>query len=248
MSCPKKIREFVIIQSMTNTSGLPTHIAIIPDGNRRWARERGLPSIEGHRKGANAVYDITQEAWKMGISCMTLWGFSTENWNRNVAEVSLIMGLFEEQIDRSLRLAKKHRARFIHLGRKDRISENLKNKLSQAESETKDFNERYLSVAIDYGGKDEVLRAINTMTSEGIDMHGLDNATFEKYLDTSQLPNPYPDLIIRTGGEQRLSGFMSWQSGYAEMMFVNKLLPEFTVEDFTQCIEEYQNRQRRFGK
>jgi len=227
---------------------IPKHIALIPDGNRRWARERGLPSIEGHRRGANAVYEVLLEAWKIGIPCVTLWGLSTENRNREIHEVSMLMDLFVEQIIKSLDLAKKHKARFIHLGRKDRLSENLQNKIIQAESETKDYDQSYLCVAIDYGGQDEILRAVKTMTSVGIDLHTLDTATLEKYLDTKNLPQPCPDLIIRTGGEQRLSGFMSWQSGYSEIMFVNNLLPDFSVEDFKQCIANYQNRQRRFGK
>lgn len=233
---------------MSNVNGLPSHVAIIPDGNRRWAREHGFPSIEGHRRGANACHDAIHEAWKMGISCMTLWGFSTENWNRNPSEISLLMDLFTEQIDRSLNMAKKNKARFVHLGRKDRIPAKLRDKLIEGENETKQFHEHYLSVGIDYGGADEIIRAVKNIVSNHIDMQNLDSAIIDTYLDTKDLPHPHPDLILRTGGEQRLSGFMSWQSGYSEMMFVKKFLPDFSVGDFKQCIADYQNRQRRFGK
>lgn len=233
---------------MTNINGLPSHVAIIPDGNRRWARERNLPTFEGHRRGFEAAEKTIQVAWEMGIPHVTLWGFSTENWNRDTKEIAYLMELFSQGVDRHIKLAKKQSARFTHLGRKDRIPELLRNKLIQAEDETRHFKERYLSVALDYGGKDEIIRAITSIISDGVDLQKLDPSTFEKYLDTRNLPQPCPDLIIRTGGEQRMSGFMSWQSGYSEMMFVKKYLPDFSVEDFSQCIADYQNRQRRFGK
>lgn len=233
---------------MFGTSSLPAHVALIPDGNRRWARERGLPTFEGHRRGLQAADEIIKKAWEIGISSMTLWGFSTENWDRDPAEITYLMELFTQNVDKYLKLAKKHNARFIHLGRKDRVPQKLRIKLIQAEDETKDFSDRFLSVAIDYGGKDEILRAFSAMASDGVDLQKLENSTLERYLDTRNLPQQYPDLIIRTGGEERLSGFLSWQSGYSEIMFIKKYLPDFTSEDFTQCISNYQRRQRRFGK
>lgn len=234
---------------MTGSQNLPTHIALIPDGNRRWARERGLPTLEGHRRGLEAANKTIEQAWKMGIRCVTLWGFSTENWDRSKEEIDYLMNLFTINVDSNLKSAKKNNARIIHLGRKDRIPEKLRIKILHAEEETKNFTEKYLSIGLDYGGRDELVRAIQAIIADkSFDSENVDASTIEKYLDTHDLPQQHPDLIIRTGGEQRMSGFMSWQSGYSEMMFVKKFLPDFTTEDFEQCIAEYQSRQRRFGK
>ncbi len=234
---------------MSNSSGLPSHVALIPDGNRRWARERGLPTLEGHRRGFQAAHKTLERAWAMGIQCVTLWGFSTENWNRSKEEIDYLMNLYTINIDSNVKSAKKNNARIIHLGRKDRIPEKLRLKILQAEEETKNFSEKYMSIGIDYGGRDELVRAVKAMEADkSFDLANVDATSIEKYLDTRDLPQQHPDLIIRTGGEQRMSGFMSWQSGYSEMMYVKKFLPDFTVEDFDQCIAEYQNRQRRFGK
>lgn len=234
---------------MKDTNKVPSHVAIILDGNRRWARERGLPTFEGHRRGLDATDKIIKKALETGISCLTLWAFSTENWDRDPKEISYLMDLFAHNVDSNLKIAKKHNARIVHLGRKDRIPDILRKKITHAEDETKHFTQHYLSIALDYGGRDEILRAIQTLSIDvSFDFAKLDVPTFEKYLDTKHLPYPNPDLIIRTGGAERISGFMSWQSQYSELMFVEKFLPDFTPDDFTRCITDYQSRQRRFGK
>lgn len=220
----------------------PRHIALIPDGNRRWAREKGLPTFEGHRRGFNRVKELATKVKELGIPVFTVWAFSTENWNRTKEEVDYLMGVYEEWIDENLEDAMKDQTRIIHIGRKDRIRESLKQKLSNAEEKTKTFTKQYFVVALDYGGKDEVLRAMEKRRGK------MDEETFSKLLDTSELPYPNPDLIIRTSGEQRTSGFMTWQSAYSEYLFVEKYLPDFTAEDLEECIREYSNRQRRFGK
>jgi undecaprenyl diphosphate synthase len=235
---------------MKNQVNLPSHIAIIPDGNRRWARERGLPTFEGHRRGYQQVIEIGRTARKMGIKYLTFWGFSTENWRRSKDEVNLLMDLFKQMIDQSLKDALKEKTKIIHLGRKDRFDEGLRLKIQNAEQKTENFNNYYLMIALDYGGRDEILRAIKKLHQANVfDSRNIDNLTevdFEKFLDTMTIPPP--DLVIRTSGEMRTSGFMIWQTAYAEWIFYEKFFPDFTGEDLSKCINEYQNRQRRFGR
>lgn len=221
---------------------LPRHIALIPDGNRRWAREKGLPTFEGHRRGFNRVKELAEKVRELGIPVFTVWAFSTENWNRTKEEVDYLMGIYEQWVDENLTKALKDQTRILHIGRKDRIRDSLKKRLINAEKKTKNFNKQYFVVALDYGGRDEMLRAIEKNKGK------TDEKTFSQLLDTHELPYPNPDLIIRTSGEQRTSGFMPWQSAYAEYLFVEKYLPDFTADDLEQCIREYSNRQRRFGK
>jgi undecaprenyl diphosphate synthase len=219
---------------------IPTHVAIILDGNRRWAKEKNLPTFEGHRRGLNQTIEISKKAKQMGIKILTVWGFSTENWDRPKKEVDYLMNLFESWISENLKEAVKEETRIIHLGRKDRFSKKLRDRIIESEEKTKAFSKHYLCIALDYGGRDELLRAINKLPENF--------KLIEKFLDTKDLPQSDVDLIIRTGGEQRMSGFMIWQGAYAEYVFVKKYLPDFTTEDFEDCIEEYGKRKRRFGK
>jgi undecaprenyl diphosphate synthase len=234
---------------MKTQVNIPSHIAIIPDGNRRWARERGLPTFEGHRRGYQKSIKIARAARKMGIKYLTFWGFSTENWRRSKEEVNLLMSLFKQMIDQSLKDALKEKIKIIHLGRKDRFDERLRLKIEKAEEQTKNFNDYYLMIALDYGGRDEILRTIKKLfRSNFSNDKNIDNLTeidFERFLDSKEIPSP--DLIIRTSGEMRTSGFMIWQAAYAEWIFYEKFFPDFTSEDLSKCINEYQNRQRRFG-
>jgi undecaprenyl diphosphate synthase len=234
---------------MKNQVNLPSHIAIIPDGNRRWARERRMPVFEGHRRGYQRVVEIGRAARKMGIKYLTFWGFSTENWSRSKEEVNYLMNLFKQMIDQSLKDALKEKIKIIHLGRKERLDETLRSKISQAEEKTKAFHDYYLMIALDYGGRDEILRTIKKLfRSDFLNGKNIDNFTeadFENFLDTKTIPSP--DLVIRTSGEIRTSGFMIWQAAYAEWIFYEKFFPDFTSEDLSKCINEYQNRQRRFG-
>ena len=223
---------------------LPNHVAIIPDGNRRWAREHNLSTFFGHKKGFNALIKIGRRARKLGIKVLTVWAFSTENWDRSKEEVSYLMDLYQTMIDRYLKDALKEKIRIVHLGRKDKINTLLRNKIIAAEQKTKSFNKYYLCIALDYGGREEIVRSINKLNNK----KDITEEIFEKYLDTSILPYSNPELIIRTGGEQRLSGFMLWQSEYSELMFVKKYLPDFSPDDFQDCITNFSKRQRRFGK
>lgn len=226
------------------------HLAIIPDGNRRWAKERGLPTFYGHKKGFNQSIDLSKKARELGIKILTFWAFSTENWKRTEEEINYLMNLYEQMIDKNLEIALKEKIRIIHLGRKDRIKKKLKEKIIFAEEKTKNFNKYYLTIALDYGGQDEIIRAINNLNSQNLNRKtfNLDENTFNQFLDTRNLPYPEPDLIIRTGGEMRTSGFMIWQAAYSEWIFYPKYFPDFTSDDLEKCINEYTKRERRFGK
>lgn len=233
---------------MIDKTKIPKHVALICDGNRRWAKGHNLPSFEGHRKGSEAIKKLYSVAWELGIHTMTLWAFSTENWERAKDEIEYLMKLFTNAVDESLSLAIKHQARFIHIGRKDRIGAELLKKITNAENETKHFTDRFIVIALDYGGKDEVVRAIQKYQQQTTKESAFDQKLFEQCLDSKDLPYPKPDLIIRTGGEQRTSGFMIWQTCYSELMPINQFLPDLTPEIFKECIENFQSRQRRFGK
>src|SRR3989339_1396996 len=225
-------------------SHVPFHVAIIPDGNRRWAREHGLPTFEGHRRGFENIMKVSRRAREMGVHIFTIWGFSTENWKRTVEEVGYLMKLYEQIIDTQLKVALKEKTRIIHMGRKNRIPKTLLNKIVNAEEKTKHFNEYYYAVALDYGGRDEILRAVSQLSNVKSDKLVLKEEDISRFLDTKNLPQPDPDLIIRTSGEERMSGFMLWQSAYAEYMFVKKHCPDFKVADFEECIKEYKLRKR----
>ncbi|NTU46458.1 di-trans,poly-cis-decaprenylcistransferase [Candidatus Roizmanbacteria bacterium] len=226
---------------------IPRHIAIIPDGNRRWAREHHLPVSYGHKKGFDVCTQITEKARELGVSVVTLWGFSTENWSRDEEERATLFSLFESGIEQNLKKALKEKTRIIHLGRKDRFSESLQKKIKQAEDETCHFTSFYSCIGLDYGGHDELTRAMQSIIRSGISSSEITPAIVNAHLDTSELPHPYPDLIIRTGNEYRLSGLLPWQSAYSELVFVNKNFPDFSPADLENCIEEYKKRQRRFG-
>ena len=226
-------------------ANIPNHVAIIPDGNRRWAKENGKNTYEGHKKGFEALIRIAKKARTLGIKVFTVWAFSTENWKRSKEEVSYLMKLYETMLDKYLTEALKDKIRIIHLGRKDRINENLKNKIINVEEKTKKFDKNYLCIALDYGGKDEIIRAISNIKYQKSKVNEND---FNQFLDTKDLPYPNPDLIIRTSGEQRLSGFLLWQSQYSELVFIEKYLPDYTDDDFENTIKKFSARQRRFGK
>lgn len=226
-------------------TNIPNHVAIIPDGNRRWAKEKGLNTYDGHKKGFEVLIKIAKKARALGIKVFTVWAFSTENWKRTKEEINYLMKLYEVMLDKYLSEALKDEVRIIHLGRKDRINENLKNKVINIEEKTKNFDKYFLCVALDYGGHDEIIRGINKIRhSQSV----INELNFNKYLDTKDLPYPNPDLIIRTSGERRLSGFLLWQSQYSELVFVKKYLPNYDDDDFEKTINDFSKRQRRFGK
>ncbi|HVZ67592.1 MAG TPA: polyprenyl diphosphate synthase [Patescibacteria group bacterium] len=227
---------------------IPNHLAIIPDGNRRWAKEKGLPTLEGHRRGMEAAVNIARAARELGIHTLTFWAFSTENWSRTKDEVAGIVSMGSIFIDRHIKEAIKDEVKIIHLGRKDRMPESLLKKMTDAEGKTKHFDKYILNIAFDYGGRDEVLRAFQRMPQELKSKNQeLSEQEFAQFLDTAGQPYPNPDLIIRTSGEERTSGLMIWQAAYAEYIFLKKYFPDFNKEDLKAAVDEYSKRQRRFG-
>jgi len=226
---------------------VPDHIVIIPDGNRRWARARGLNTFEGHRKGFDNAVKICKAARSWGIHTITLWGFSTENWDRSVEEIGYLMKLYEKLIDSYLKEAKEDDVRIIHLGRKDRLPKSLLNKIAHAEEETFKNKTYIMNIAIDYGGQDDIIRAVQKIVADKVPEGKIDKELIESYLDTKDQPYPYVDLMIRTSGEQRTSGMLLWQSAYTEYYFENDHFPDFGPEKLKKAVLDYSRRRRRFG-
>jgi len=228
-----------------NKKNIPIHVLIIPDGNRRWARERGLSASFGHYTSTSdeRIIELFLEAKRMGIKHLSLWGFSTENWKRDQREIKAIFDLVYKKIDKLKELAHKHRIRFRHIGRKDRLPLNLLKALEKLEKETEEYIDFNVNLLLDYGGRDEIIRAVNKMLKSGLKK--IDEKTFESYLDSKDIPDL--DLIIRTSGEQRTSGVMPYQAAYAELYFASCYFPEFTPEEFRKAIKLFSERVRRFG-
>ncbi len=221
------------------------HVAIIPDGNRRWARSKGLPTFEGHRRGFERLRKLAEYLRKINVQTLTVWAFSTENWNRDKTEVDYLMNIYEKWLEENLKTALKDKIRMIHLGRKDRVKASLRRKLEEVEEKTKHFDRFYLGIAIDYGGRDEILRATQKIRGSKTELNN--ETDMNQFLDTEDFPHPAPDLVIRTSGELRTSGFLTWQAAYSEYIFHPKNLPDFSVDDLKICLDEYENRLRRFG-
>ncbi len=217
---------------------IPQHIAIIMDGNRRWARAHNLPVLEGHRRVANQILEkLVAHAAKRGIKYMTFWAFSTENWQRAEEEVRGIMGILAASIGPFGRKMMNKGVRLLVIGDLSRIDARLRKSIMDVVEKTKNNKTITVTIALNYGGRDEIRRAVARAKNKN---------EFEKYLDTYGTPDP--DFIIRTGGEQRLSGFLLWQSEYSELYFPEFLMPEFTPEKLDDAIEEFAGRKRRFGK
>ena len=226
-------------------NNIPNHVAIIPDGNRRWAKERGLPTFAGHKAGADRIREISKHAKGIGISTLTFWALSTENWvKRPGDEVKYLIALISDLVRELNKDAEKNETRFIHLGRKDRLPKSLINLVRETEEKTQNYSKHHLNIGLDYGGRDEILRAVGK--ARKIDEE-ITEELFSSLLDTAGQPHPNPDLIIRTSGEQRLSGLMPWQSDYAELYFEKAYLPDFTTEKFDEALADYASRKRRFG-
>lgn len=226
---------------------VPDHIAIILDGNGRWARSRGLSVTKGHEYGAKATREVMNAARDLGVHTVTLWGFSTENWKRPPTERNKIFSLIKKTLEKELETAKKEKLRFVHLGRKDRLPKDLLELIEKVERETEDNDKYILNVALDYGGRDEILRAVKAIVKEKVPAEKIDEKLFASYLDTAGQPYPYPDLFIRTSGEQRTSGYLPWQMVYTEFYFEPSHLPDMTPEKLKEAILDYSRRRRRFG-
>lgn len=224
-------------------SNLPQHIALIPDGNRRWARNQGLDSEAGHRKGFLEIAPLLLEAiWQREIEIVTLWLFSTENWHRSEAEVSHLMEIFNQFLQALHSISMNRSVRLCHLGRKDRIPANLRATVEAVEQSSQFKTQHLFIFALDYGGKDEMVQAVRQLVQTAVQPEDIDETCLSAHLA------PAPDLIIRTSGEHRLSGFMPLQSGYSELYFTPTLFPDMTVAEIDEAIQWFQQRDRRFGK
>lgn len=215
------------------------------DGNRRWAREKGIPLVVGHTKGYRQIEPVAKRARKLGIKYLTLWAFSTENWNRDKAEVEYLMNIFRRIFKSSLiKRIITEGTKINILGEITPFPQDIKINIRKIIEESKENEKLILNIALNYGGRDEIIRAVNKIVNRK--RRKLDEKTFSKYLDTKNQPDP--DLIIRTGGDQRLSGFLPWQSVYSELYFTETYWPDFGSKEFDKAIEKFNMRDRRFGK
>lgn len=224
---------------------IPTHVAIIMDGNGRWAKARGLPRLAGHRAGTENLRRIIEACIEFGISYLTIYAFSTENWGRPADEVAGLMRIFEDVIDRELQELHDQGVQLRHIGRLDRLKPSFREKVLRAIEYTRENSLLVLNVAFNYGGRDEIVCAIKQMIDDGLTPDEVDDSTVNKYLFTAGIPDP--DLIIRTSGEQRGSNFLIWQGAYSEWYFPSVYWPDFDKEEFRHALEEFSHRERRYG-
>ncbi len=225
-------------------SNVPVSVGVIMDGNRRWARENGMPQLEGHRRGLEKLQEVAQWGRDAGIKEVILYAFSTENWNRTPEEVSYLMSLFEESFETFAKDQAEKDVRIRFIGQRERLPETLQQKMKETEEKTANGRNGIFTIAISYGGRAEIVAATNKLLSSGVtsvDEEGFRNAMWSAGL-------AYPDLIIRSGGEQRLSNFLCWQSAYSELFFLKTKWPAFTKEEFDSILAEYASRERRIGK
>ncbi len=228
---------------------VPEHVAIILDGNGRWAKSKGMPRNYGHIQGAKAVENMCETAWNRGIKYLTVYAFSTENWSRPDDEVEALMGLLRNYLKTCIKRARKNNMCVRVLGDKSRLAPDIQKSVEELEEISRDFTGLHFQVAINYGSRDEILRTINKiyadMESGRIEKGEVTNELLTSYLDTAGIPDP--DLLIRTSGEQRLSNFLLWQLAYAEFYFTQFHWPDFDGRELEKAIEAYNKRERRYG-
>lgn len=230
---------------LPNLKHLPQHVAIIMDGNGRWAKQRVLPRLAGHRQGVNTAQKILEMFIEYEIPYLTLYAFSTENWNRPKREIDGIFKILEERLEEGVKFAQENGIRIRHLGKPDGLPLRLQERLKRALELTQNNTRMTLSLAFNYGGRDEIIEAVRRLIADGISPPQINERVFQQYLYTANIPDP--DLIIRTGGEMRLSNFLIWQSAYAEIYFTPVLWPDFGKKEIDKALIAYSQRQRRFG-
>jgi undecaprenyl diphosphate synthase len=232
-------------QRSQSIENVPNHVAIIMDGNGRWAKARGLPRIAGHRAGTENLRTIIRVSAKLGIKYLTFYAFSTENWSRPRAEITGLMNILSDVIDREMEELHKEGARLVHIGHLDGLSKTLQNKVRHAMELTKDNKRITIVLAFNYGGRDEIVHAVKRIVKDGIDPQDIDASLISNYMFTKDIPDP--DLVIRTSGERRTSNFLTWQSVYSEWYFPQVYWPDFNEEELKKALEDYAARERRFG-
>jgi undecaprenyl diphosphate synthase len=232
-----------------NELRIPNHIAIILDGNGRWAKKRLMPRNYGHTQGSKNVEKICEIAYKMGIKYLTFYAFSTENWKRPSEEVEALMKLLKSYLETSIKTSTKNNMRVRIIGDKSKLKDEFVNSIKALEEASRNNTGLNLQVAINYGGRDEIIRAMKAVALDvklnNIEIDHIDEKIFEKYLDTFDIPDP--DLVIRTSGEQRLSNYLLWQTAYSELYFTDVLWPDFNKWELTKAVEYYNSRTRKFG-
>ena len=229
----------------SNTNHIPSHVAIIMDGNGRWAKKRKLPRLAGHKAGTNNIHRIIKCLSEHGVKYITLYVFSTENWSRPSQEVRGLMRLIEESVDKEVQSLHADGVRLVHIGKSDGVSQRLQNKVRQAIELTENNKKLTVCIAFNYGGRSEIVHAVKRIIQDGITPDEVDEALVSKYLYTADLPDP--DLIIRTGGEMRISNFLLWQAAYSEYYITPTLWPDFGPDEIEQALADFGDRERRFG-
>ncbi len=237
------------VKSYSQKADPPAHIAIIMDGNGRWAKARGLPRIAGHQQGAEVVRETVTHCRELGVACLTLYAFSSENWKRPTAEVDDLMGLLRLYLRRELAELVRAGVRMRFIGDRPRLPADLIGLLDEAEQRTRDNSDLVLTVALNYGGRNEIVQAARKLAEAAaagrLRVQEIDEQLFASHLDTAGIPDP--DLMIRTSGEQRMSNFLLWQSAYTEMVFIPVLWPDFSKSHLEEAIHEFHRRDRRYG-
>jgi len=225
---------------------IPRHVAIIMDGNGRWANRQGLPRIQGHERGTENIRRITHAAGEIGIQYLTLWAFSTENWNRPLDEVDGIMRILAEAVERETEALHRQGAKLCHIGSLDGLPGPTRRAVEAAIDLTRNNDRLVLTLAFNYGGRQEMIEAVRTLVAQGIAPEEIDEETISRTLFTREIPDP--DLVIRTSGEYRMSNFLIWQAAYAELYFTPIFWPDFGPEDLHAAVLDYSHRERRFGR
>ena len=234
---------------MAEETKIPQHVAIILDGNGRWAKSKGMPRNYGHVQGAKTVEKICEEAYRMGIQYLTVYAFSTENWNRPADEVDALMGLLRNYMKTCLKTAAKNNMCVRVIGEKSRLDEDIRRRIAELEAATKENTGLHFQIAINYGGRDEIIRAVKKLAKQvqagELNPEDITQEQFDGALDTAGIPEP--DLLIRTCGEQRISNFLLWQLAYTEFYFTPIAWPDFTKEELEKAVAAYNKRYRRYG-
>ncbi len=228
---------------------VPRHIAIIMDGNGRWAKERGLPRLEGHRSGAESVREVMEACMELGVEYLTLYAFSSENWSRPEAEIIALMALLDRFLDEKAKDLDRRKIRLQAIGQLERLPASTRELIKRIEARTADYKAMTLVLALSYGGREEIVAAARSLAVDAkagkISPDDIDCSLFASRLQTAGIPDP--DLLIRTSGEMRVSNFLLWQISYSEMVIVKKFWPDFRQRDLFETVKEYQRRNRRFG-
>lgn len=236
-----------MIKNLSKDTPIPSHVVLFPDGNRRWAKQHGFPTLRGHLRGKNHFQDFMLWCKKRGVKVITVFGFSTENWNRSKEEVNYLMDLFERYLGdpKSIEKFQQEHVRVAVIGQKERLRPSLQKVIAHIEEITKNNKDFYLNLGVSYGGRWDITQAVKKILENKIPFDKITEEIIDQYLSTSG--QPAPDLVIRPGGEKRFSNFLLWQSAYAELYFSPKYWPDFTEQDLDDAFHEYAKRTRRFG-